>query len=90
MNTIAWIVIPQLYNPIKVLIFIVLNGLILMGNIEKFNDKDKFLKQFESLRPDLFFPEEWSDEDKSKAVVNEEPFVKMLSTVAFTFCITLK
>ena len=39
-----------------------------MGNIEKFNDKDKFLKQFESLRPDLFFPEEWSDEDKSKAV----------------------
>ena len=39
-----------------------------MGNIEKFNDKDKFLKQFESLRPDLFFHEEWSDEDKSKAV----------------------
>lgn len=39
-----------------------------MGNIERFNDKDKFLKQFESLRPDLFFPEEWSDEDKSKAV----------------------
>ena len=39
-----------------------------MGNIEKFNDKDKFLKQFESLRPDLIFPEEWSDEDKSKAV----------------------
>jgi len=39
-----------------------------MGNIEKFNEKDKFLKQFESLRPDLFFPEEWSDEDKSKAV----------------------
>lgn len=39
-----------------------------MGNLEKFEDKDKFLKQFESLRPDLFFPEEWSDEDKTKAV----------------------
>jgi len=39
-----------------------------MANIEKFEDKDKFLKQFENLRPDLFFPDEWSDEDKAKAV----------------------
>jgi hypothetical protein len=39
-----------------------------MGNIDKFNDKDSFLKNFESLRPDLFFPENWSDEEKSKAV----------------------
>lgn len=39
-----------------------------MADIEKFDDKKKFLKEFESLRPDLFFPENWSDEDKTKAV----------------------
>lgn len=39
-----------------------------MTDIEKFDDKKKFLKEFESLRPDLFFPENWSDEDKTKAV----------------------
>ncbi|MDA1149090.1 MAG: hypothetical protein O2937_03645, partial [Bacteroidetes bacterium] len=38
-----------------------------MSNIEK-SDKGKFLKDFESLRPDLFFPETWSDEEKEKAV----------------------
>ena len=39
-----------------------------MANIEKFNNKEKFLKSFESLRPDLFFPENWSEEEKTKAV----------------------
>ena len=39
-----------------------------MGNIEKFNEKDKFLKQFESLRPDLFFPEEWDQSQIDKAI----------------------
>jgi hypothetical protein len=38
-----------------------------MSNIEKSN-KVKFMKEFESLRPDLFLPESWSDEDKQKAV----------------------
>jgi hypothetical protein len=38
-----------------------------MSDIEKV-DKSKFLKEFESLRPDLFFPDTWSDEDKQKAV----------------------
>lgn len=38
-----------------------------MSNIEKSN-KDKFLKEFESLRPDLFFPEDWSNDDRQKAV----------------------
>ena len=38
-----------------------------MGNIEK-NDKSKFLNNFESLRPDLFFPETWTDEQREKAV----------------------
>lgn len=38
-----------------------------MSNIEKVN-KEKFIKEFESLRPDLFFPENWSEEDKVKAV----------------------
>jgi len=35
-----------------------------MSNIEK----TKFLKEFESLRPDLFFPETWSIEQKEQAV----------------------
>jgi hypothetical protein len=44
------------------------NGLILMSNIEKSDDKNSFMKNFESLRPDLFFPETWTDEDKEKAI----------------------
>lgn len=40
-----------------------------MGNeIKKFDEKDEFMNKFESLRPDLFFPVEWSDEDREKAV----------------------
>lgn len=39
-----------------------------MAEIEKFNDKKMFLQQFESLRPDLFFPENWTQEEKDKAV----------------------
>lgn len=38
-----------------------------MSNVEKYDKKD-FLQQFESLRPDLFLPEHWTDEDKKKAV----------------------
>jgi hypothetical protein len=38
-----------------------------MGEIEKI-EKDSFLEKFESLRPDLFFPEHWSDEDREKLV----------------------
>lgn len=38
-----------------------------MSEIEKIS-KDKFLKEFESLRPDLFFPDTWTDEQKEKAV----------------------
>lgn len=42
-----------------------------MSEIEK--SKDNFLKEFESLRPDLFFPESWSDEDRAKAVEMVRP-----------------
>jgi hypothetical protein len=38
-----------------------------MSNIEKY-DKETFLKSFEALRPDLFLPESWTDEQKEKAV----------------------
>lgn len=38
-----------------------------MSELEKV-DKSKFMKEFESLRPDLFFPENWTEEDKQKAV----------------------
>jgi hypothetical protein len=44
------------------------SGLILMSNIEKSENKNYFMKQFESLRPDLFFPESWTEEDKDKAI----------------------
>lgn len=37
-----------------------------MSNVEKFNDKTEFLKSFESLRPDLFLPESYTDEEKDK------------------------
>lgn len=38
-----------------------------MSEIEKIN-KPNFMKQFESLRPDLFFPESWTSDQKEKAV----------------------
>jgi hypothetical protein len=38
-----------------------------MSELEKV-DKNAFMKQFESLRPDLFFPETWTDDEKEKAV----------------------
>jgi hypothetical protein len=38
-----------------------------MSEIEK-KEKVSFMKQFESLRPDLFFPESWTDDEKEKAV----------------------
>lgn len=37
-----------------------------MSNVEKFNNKTEFLKSFESLRPDLFLPESYTDEEKDK------------------------
>ena len=40
-----------------------------MSEIDKYKDKDNFMSTFESLRPDLYYPESWSDEDK--AVVAE-------------------
>lgn len=38
-----------------------------MSELEKLN-KDKFLKEFENVRPDLFFPDTWSVEEREKAV----------------------
>lgn len=37
-----------------------------MSKIEKY-DKDSFLKEFETIRPDLFFPETWTAEEKAQA-----------------------
>ena len=39
-----------------------------MSDVEKYNNKKSFLDNFESLRPDLFFPEEWTDDQKDKAI----------------------
>ena len=39
-----------------------------MSNLEKYDNKNDFLKEFESLRPDLFLPETFSDEEKEKVV----------------------
>lgn len=38
-----------------------------MSNVEKY-DKNEFMKEFESLRPDLFLPENWTEQDKEKVV----------------------
>ena len=38
------------------------------NEIERYKNKNDFMDKFESLRPDLFFPEEWTDEEKEKAV----------------------
>ena len=48
--------------------FLQQSGLISMSNIEKANDKNGFMKEFESLRPDLFFPDHWNDEQINKAI----------------------
>lgn len=37
-----------------------------MSDIESY-DKSKFMKEFENLRPDLFFPESWDSDKKEKA-----------------------
>lgn len=58
-----------------------------MSNVEKFNDKNNFLKEFETLRPDLFFPEHWSDSDKEKAaelVRPQKTRTSMFSSIPMT------
>jgi hypothetical protein len=42
-----------------------------MANIEK--SKDSFMQEFESLRPDLFFPEEWTEEQRNMAIEEIKP-----------------
>lgn len=37
-----------------------------MSELESVN-KNKFMKEFESLRPDLFFPDSWDSDDKDRA-----------------------
>ena len=39
-----------------------------MSELEKPDNKNNFMKQFESLRPDLFFPDHWTDDQREKAV----------------------
>jgi len=39
-----------------------------MSEIEKIDQKNNFIKSFESLRPDLFFPEEWDQSQVDKAI----------------------
>ena len=39
-----------------------------MSNLDKYDRKNDFLKEFESLRPDLFLPETFSDEEKEKVI----------------------
>jgi len=38
------------------------------NNLEKLESKDSFMDKFESLRPDLFFPEEWTGDEKNKVL----------------------
>lgn len=47
------------------------NGVV-MGEIEK-TDKSSWLDQFSSQRPDLFFPEDWSEDEKQYALDELKP-----------------
>jgi hypothetical protein len=38
-----------------------------MSDLERYDSKQSFLKEFESLRPDLFFPDSWTDDQKAEA-----------------------
>jgi hypothetical protein len=55
------------------MVFMQQSGLILMSNIEKANNKNGFMKEFESLRPDLFFPDHWNEEQINKAIELVKP-----------------
>lgn len=44
-----------------------------MSKMERYEDKEAFLDALGDLRPDLFFPEGWSPEDKAKAVETIKP-----------------
>lgn len=37
------------------------------GELTPTSDKEQFLAQFSNLRPDLYFPESWNDEERAKA-----------------------
>jgi ribosomal protein L21 len=36
-------------------------------------DKNAFIEKFSELRPDLYFPDEWSEEDREKAIEDLKP-----------------
>lgn len=44
-----------------------------MSKIEKYDEKNSFMKEFESIRPDLFFPETWTAEEKIQAAELVKP-----------------
>lgn len=44
-----------------------------MSEIEKLKEKEGFLHTFESLRPDLFFPEGWTEEERSQVAEMVRP-----------------
>lgn len=41
--------------------------------VEQFDDKNKFLAEFESLRPDLFFPDDWTPDQRNTALEEIRP-----------------
>jgi len=62
-----------------------------MSNVEKY-EKEKFLQGFESLRPDLFLPESYTDEEKEKVAELVRPQrtkTSMFSSIPMT-CETYK
>ena len=62
-----------------------------MSNVEKY-EKEKFLQGFESLRPDLFLPDSYTDEEKEKVAELVRPQrtkTSMFSSIPMT-CETYK
>ena len=44
-----------------------------MSGVEKYDNKESFLDALGDMRPDLFFPEGWNDDQKAKAVETIRP-----------------
>jgi hypothetical protein len=44
-----------------------------MGDVERYDNKESFLDALGDMRPDLFFPEAWNQDQKAKAVETIRP-----------------
>lgn len=53
-----------------------------MGAVEPYDEKEQFLAEMQAIRPDLFFPEAWNDDQRAKAAEMVRP--AKMRTALFT------